>query len=145
VEACQPESYNMQYHALELIEALDADEVSMLADTFTAGQLYPRDAHVLFVMTARFYRNHWKYRKNPRTYGVILMDAAHLSQTLYLVAAELGLGAFVTAAINSLDIEARLCLDGYAESAIAICGAGVPAKTGCDPEFLPYIPRETLV
>jgi nitroreductase len=96
-------------------------------------------------MTARFFRNHWKYRKNPKTYGVILMDAAHLSQSLYLVAADLGLGAFVTAAINSVNIESRLGLDGCRESPIAICGAGIPADDRFDPEFHPYTPRATIL
>jgi nitroreductase len=130
---------------LELIEELSQGEGADLANEFTAGQLYPRRASVLFIMTARFFRNHWKYRKNPKTYGVILMDAAHLSQSLYLVAADLGLGAFVTAAINSVNIESRLGLDGCRESPIAICGAGIPADDRFDPEFHPYTPRATIL
>ena len=46
------------------------------------------DAAVSFVMTARFSRNHWKYRRHQKAYAGILMDAAHLSQTLYLVSGE---------------------------------------------------------
>jgi putative peptide maturation dehydrogenase len=136
--------YNLQNHSLELIESLSDDLASELANQFTAGQVYPKDAHALLIMTARFYRNHWKYRKNSRTYGVILMDAGHLSQTLYLVATDLGLGAFVTAAINGIDIEARLGIDGYRESAIAICGVGIPGNVDFKPEFRPYVPRATL-
>jgi nitroreductase len=74
-----------------------------------------------------------------------MMDAAHLSQTLYLVATELGLGAFVTAAINNADIEERLGIDGYREGVLAVCGFGRPAaeRSPFDPEFLPFVPRET--
>ena len=71
------------------------------------------------------------------------MDAAHLSQTLYLVATELGLGAFVTAAVNNGDIDDRLGIDGYREGALAICGFGRPAAelSPIDPEFVPFVPR----
>ena len=37
---------------------------------------------------------------------------------LYLVATELRLGAFVTAAINNADIEKRLGMDGYREGVL---------------------------
>jgi nitroreductase len=65
-----------------------------------------------------------------------------LSQTLYLVCTELGLGAFVTAAINGGNIEERLGLDGYREGAILVCGCGPPgpAAAGLEPEFAPYVP-----
>ncbi len=70
------------------------------------------------------------------------MDAAHLSQTFYLVCGELGLGAFITAAINSSNIEEKLGLDGFIEGALAICGCGTPAEQDLvDPEFRPYSPR----
>jgi nitroreductase len=88
------------------------------------------------VLVSRFARSFWKYRKHERAYGVLLMDAAHLSQTFYLVAAELGLGAFVTAAINGADAEERLGLDGFSEGALALLGCGRPGeRSELDPEF----------
>jgi nitroreductase len=73
------------------------------------------------------------------------MDAAHLSQTLYLVAAELGLGAFVTAAINAANIDERLGIDGCSEGALAVSGCGRRAaeRSPLEPAFAPYVPRET--
>ena len=73
------------------------------------------------------------------------MDAAHLSQTLYLVAAERGLGSFITAAVNNADIDVALDLDGVHEGAIAVCGFGKPADqpSPFDPAFVPFVPRET--
>jgi hypothetical protein len=56
------------------------------------------------------------------------MDAAHLSQTLYLVCADVGLGAFVTLAINSRDIEQGLGVDGVREGVIAMAGCGLRAE-----------------
>jgi putative peptide maturation dehydrogenase len=137
--------YSVEDHSLELMEGLDAAEARELANEFTSGQSYPRTAGALVVMTARFYRNFWKYRRHDKAYSVLLMDAAHLSQTLYLVCAELGLGAFVTAAINNVNIERRFGFDAYVEAPILISGFGVPAADdlGWEPEFQPYRPRET--
>jgi putative peptide maturation dehydrogenase len=136
--------YNVQRHQLEAIEFLTRSEAEELANEFTSGQSYPRHAHALFIMTARYFRNFWKYRKHQKAYTVINMDAAHLSQTFYLVCAELGLGAFVTAAINGFNIEERLGLDGFIEGATAICGCGVRRDdVGLDPVFSPYVPGQT--
>src|SRR5262249_6768642 len=103
--------YDVECHSLELIRGLSREDGSALANRFTANQSYPRWAQAIFVMTARFARNYWKYRRHEKTYSVLLMDAAHLSQTFYLVCTELGLGSFVTAAINGGDIEESFSLD----------------------------------
>lgn len=138
--------YNTKDHSLELLVSLNQDEASELANEFTAGQQFPRSSHVLFIMTARFYRNFWKYRQHQKAYSVIFMDAAHLSQTFYLVCTELGLGAFITAAINSINIEQKLGLDGITEGAVAICGCGEALESlSLDPDFFPYVPRETQI
>jgi putative peptide maturation dehydrogenase len=145
VEGLQPGLYRYltESHALELIEAVGSPgEAHRLGTTFMCGQTYFGSAHVLVVMAARFERNHWKYNAHDKAYPAMLMDAAHLSQTLYLVAAEMGLGAFVTAAINGVDIDERLGLDGYREGSLAICGFGHPAAepSPFDPTFVPYVP-----
>src|SRR6266516_3523264 len=119
--------YRVEAHTLELLAPLRAGEARDWAVEFAAGQSYARSAPVVFALTARFYRNFWKYRHHQKAYSVLLMDAAHLSQTLYLVCTELGLGAFVSAAINNRNIEERLGLDGLEEGAIALCGCGARA------------------
>jgi putative peptide maturation dehydrogenase len=135
--------YLTKEHGLELLEALASrGDAYRLATSFMCGQTYFGSAHVLVVLAARFERNHWKYSAHDKAYPAILMDAAHLSQTLYLVAAELGLGAFVTAAVNAVDVDERLGLDGYREGSLAICGLGTPAAEASpfDPTFEPYDP-----
>jgi putative peptide maturation dehydrogenase len=138
--------YDARAHALELIAPLGQDEARATAAEFVCGQTYFADAHVLFALAARFDRAFWKYRNHPKAFGALLMDAAHLSQTLYLVATELGLGAFVTAAINNVDIEEKLGLDGYQEGVLAVSGCGYPAAetSPFDPEFVSLSPREPL-
>jgi putative peptide maturation dehydrogenase len=137
--------YNAAEHALELLAPLGVDEARAAANAFVCGQTYFGDAHVLIVLAARFDRAFWKYRNHRKALTGLMMDAAHLSQTLYLVATELGLGAFITAAINNVDIEERLGIDGYRHGVLAVCGFGRPAaeRSPFDPEFLPFVPRET--
>ena len=86
---------------------------------------------VLLVVAARFGRSFWKYRNHPKIYRAILLEAGHASQNLYLAATELGLGAFVTAAINEVDIEQAFDLDPIEEGVLAVCGFGarLPHKT----------------
>ena len=137
--------YNAAEHALELLVPLGVDKARAVATAFVCGQTYFGDAHVLLVLAARFDRAFWKYRNHRKALTALVMDAAHLSQTLYLVATELGLGAFITTAINNADIEERLGIDGYREGVLAVCGFGRPAAqpSPFDPEFLPFMPRET--
>jgi putative peptide maturation dehydrogenase len=130
--------YNVRDHALERLERVEDPRTA--ATKLMCGQAFFGDAHACFILTARFYRNHWKYRRHPKAYAGVLMDAAHLSQTLYLVSADLGLGAFVTLAVNARDIERRLGLDGAAEGVVAMVGCGVRAA-GESPLELRYAPE----
>ena len=124
------------------MERLSRPEAEELAEQFTCGQGYFRHASLLVVLAARFGRSFWKYRGHEKAYAVTLMDAGHLSQTFYLVCAELGLGAFVTAAINNVDIDERLGLDGFAEGSLAISGCGplVEESSYLEPHFEPHRP-----
>jgi len=144
VEGVQPglHHYHCGDHALELVEPLSEGDARNIAVAFTCGQVYFRDASVLIVLAARFERSFWKYRRHEKAYAVTLMDAGHLSQTFYLVCAELGLGAFVTGAINNVDVDERLGLDGFAEGSLAIVGCGplVEESSYLQPSFTPYRP-----
>jgi putative peptide maturation dehydrogenase len=131
--------YDAAGHVLELVEPLEREDAKTLAAQFVCGQTYFASAHVLLLLVARFDRSYWKYRDHPKAYASILLDAGHLSQTLYLVATERNLGAFVTTVVNNGDIDARLGLDGVDEGTVAVCGLGVPgAQTPFDPEFRPF-------
>jgi len=127
--------YDPRAHALELLGAVSREE----ATSFVCGQTYFSSAHVLIALSARFERAFWKYREHPRGLAAVFMDAAHLSQTLYLVCTEMGLGPFVTAAVNNADLDERLGLDGIGEGVIAVCGFGRPSgdPSPFDPVFEP--------
>jgi putative peptide maturation dehydrogenase len=131
--------YSVERHELELLEPISASAVAALIVEFTAGQPHYARAQVLFLMAARFARNHWKYPAHAKAFRTLLMDAAHLSQTLYLVCADLGLGAFVTGAINDADIDRRLGLEAFGESVLLACGCGRPAPSEREPRFESYV------
>jgi putative peptide maturation dehydrogenase len=129
--------YHAGTHALEPIATIEPETLRVLALQSVAGQAFFADAHVLLILAARFRRTFWKYRNHPKAYRAIVLEAGHVSQNLYLAAAELGLGAFVTAAINEIDIERALSLDALVESPIAVCGFGVRGSERRIAEFDP--------
>lgn len=130
--------YHVGDHALEPLKSMTTEAARKLARLYTAGQNYFSTAHVLLVYTARYNRSFWKYRRHRKAYKVIQIDAGHLSQTLYLLCTEMGLGAFFTAACNDSDIETQLGLDGITEGVVALGGFGIP-DTGDDALAFPAI------
>ena len=116
--------YRATEHALQPMVELDAVAAKTLAERFVAMQHYFVPAPVLVVLVSRFARNFWKYRQHAKSYRAVTLDAGHLSQVLYLAATELGLAAFITAAINEADIEQALGLDPMQEGVLAVCGFG---------------------
>lgn len=89
-----------------------------------AGQQWFADAHAMAIMAPRYVRNFWKYRQHAKAYRAVLLEAGHLSQTLYLSATEAGLAAYVTCAINESCLDEALGLDPMNEGVLAVCGFG---------------------
>ncbi|HYG07577.1 MAG TPA: putative peptide maturation dehydrogenase [Stenotrophomonas sp.] len=115
--------YRADAHALEALPAPDG-ELADFVMTAVAQQHWFRDAHVLIVLAPRFDRTFWKYRRHAKSYRVVVLEAGHISQTLYLSATDLGLGAFITGAINEQHLERAFNLDPTSQGALAICGFG---------------------
>ncbi|MCI1711365.1 MAG: putative peptide maturation dehydrogenase [Chiayiivirga sp.] len=141
VEGIEPGLYHYHAvdHALQPLPCAAPDEESLraLARRCVAGQHWFGDAHVLVMLVPRFARSFWKYRNHAKAYRALILDVGHLSQTLYLGATELGLGAFVTAAINEVEIEQAFGLDPQAESPLAVCGFGSRGAEKATVEFDP--------
>jgi SagB-type dehydrogenase family enzyme len=116
--------YDGRGHALELISSRATPRV---ARDYCANQPYVADAAALFIMTAVFARNMWKYQ-HARAYRVVLLDAGHLGQTFCLTATHMGLAPFSTAALKDTLIERDLGIDGISESVLYVTGIGMPAK-----------------
>jgi putative peptide maturation dehydrogenase len=127
--------YETATHALAQLELLPMNNARELAVQFTAGQAYFAKAHALIIHVARFERSFAKYSRHKKAYGAVLMDSAHLSQSLYLTATAIGLGAFYTAAINDGDIGSRLRLRQLREAPVGINGIGLPGELSEDLHF----------
>ncbi|GAB2499907.1 putative peptide maturation dehydrogenase [Pseudoxanthomonas sangjuensis] len=110
-------------------DAQGMDALEYLSWIAVGGQQWFADAPVLCVLAPRFVRNYWKYRNHPKAYRVCILDIGHLSQTFLLSATELGLGSYVTAAINEADLERAFGLTHWIDGPLAICGLGPRAST----------------
>jgi putative peptide maturation dehydrogenase len=121
--------YHPIEHELRPIRTMAREEAAKLALQMVAEQDWLASAPMQVVLVARVERSFWKYRNHHKAYRALSLDAGHLSQTFYLLAAEAGLPAFITAAINDGDIERMLGLDHLRHAVIAVCGCG-PAAGG---------------
>ncbi|MCC4602217.1 putative peptide maturation dehydrogenase [Xanthomonas melonis] len=140
VEKIEPGFYHYHPidHALEPINTdLSLESLRDAAQQMVAGQHWFAGAQVLTILAPRYGRSFWKYKNHAKAYRALILDAGHLSQTLYLSATELGLGAFVTAAINEVNIEETLGLDALDEGPLAICGFGIRSDSMEIAEFDP--------
>ena len=129
--------YHPVAHALEPLRELDAETAASLARRFVASQAYYAGAPLQIALVARFERNFWKYRNHAKAYRAVILDAGHLSQAMYLAATEMNLGAFITAAINEVEIEQAFGLEPMTEGPLAVCGFGVRAPERVTVEFDP--------
>lgn len=117
--------YHPVKHTLTPLKSLTAGQAGALALQAVADQDWFADAPVMVVLAARVERNFWKYRNHTKAYRALMLDAGHLSQTWYLLAGEAGMPAFITAAINEVDLEQAFGLDPLRDAVIAVCGCGV--------------------
>jgi SagB-type dehydrogenase family enzyme len=118
--------YAVRDHALERLSGLPG--VEAISKAFP-GQPWIAGAPAIFVMTAVIARSMWKYRFG-RTYRVLLMDAGHVGQTFYLVAAAIGLGPVTTGAFHDTSLERLLHVDGVTEPALYVAVLGRPSDGG---------------
>lgn len=131
--------YQPLAHALQPMRSLAAADARELAQTAVAGQMWFVEAPVMVFLLARFQRNFWKYRSHAKALRAIHLDAGHISQMVYLAATELGLGAFITAAINELDICAALGVHDLELGPVAVLGFGDADPAGSTIELRPSL------
>lgn len=116
--------YNSVKHQLESIES---DQDFNIGKALS-GQFFAEDIPFGIFLTCQFDRLWWKY-PHSRAYRVALLDAGHISQTVQLVSTSLGLGTWVSAAIDESCLEPFLG-DINRLAPLLFVGAGV--STGKD-------------
>ncbi|MDE2490360.1 MAG: SagB family peptide dehydrogenase [Elusimicrobia bacterium] len=112
--------YNVRDHALELLKR---GSFSRLVRRIGNGQEWLRGFSAAFLMTAVWSRTMFKYRHEYVSRSVFC-DVGHLSQSLYLSANALGLGACTTYALDHSRAESFLGVDGIDESFVALSVVG---------------------
>jgi len=83
-------------------------------------------AAVTFVWTAIPYRMEWRY--GLAAHRVILLDAGHVCQNLYLACEAIGAGTCAAAAYDQEKIDGLLGLDGKDEFVIYLAPVGKPRE-----------------
>lgn len=108
------------YHYLPLTDQIEylgtGEDISDMIVTASGGQKWTAKASVLFILSAVPYRTEWRY--GVYSHPLIMMDAGHVSQNMYLAAASLGLGCCTLARIGIGEIGDMFGLDGEEETAI---------------------------
>jgi SagB-type dehydrogenase family enzyme len=89
------------------------------------SQEWVADSACLVFFTCVLARSAWKYT-TPRTYRTLHQDVGHLSQTVYLLAAALGLGVTFTAAVQDEKLEDLLGIDSAYELVMGCSVIGMP-------------------
>jgi SagB-type dehydrogenase family enzyme len=115
--------YSVRQHGLERLS--DEDPRKFIVDA-CGGQPWVEGAAAVFLTTSVVRRVAWKY-ESPRAFRAICQDVGHLSQTFYLVATWLGLGAFVTGALRDEVFEEKIGLDYLQEPVLLLNGVGMAA------------------
>jgi SagB-type dehydrogenase family enzyme len=128
VDGLTPAAYRYDggEHALERVgPAPDPDATVALC----ADQWWVAEAQVLLFLTSYLPRHRWKYRSD-RGYRILLLDAGHVSQTVYLLATALGLSMTFTAATRDELVEEALGIDPAVELVVGCAVIGTAPGPG---------------
>jgi len=87
------------------------------------GQQFVGDSAAVFVWSCIPYRGEWRY--TVLAHKVMLLDAGHVCQNLYLACEAMGCGACAIGAYDQQAIDALLRLDGEDEFVIYLAPVGV--------------------
>ena len=104
-----------------LLERLDGI-VGQRIKRVTFNQGWMADAAVVFLWAAIPYRMEWRY--GLAAHRVILLDAGHVCQNLYLACESVGAGACAVAAYDQEQMDRLLGLDGEGEFVIYTAAVG---------------------
>ncbi len=115
--------YAVREHALERIaEGNKRREIAVAC----LDQEHAATAGVVFVLTAIFQRERWKYQ--GRAYRYILQETGHIGENIYLAATALGLGCCAIGAFYDDALNRMLGVDGVEEAALYVLTVGVPVS-----------------
>ncbi|MBP0970148.1 MAG: SagB/ThcOx family dehydrogenase [Oscillospiraceae bacterium] len=114
VEGLEPGLYHYlpMDHQIEFLSAPD-DLEGFVSDSLS-GQTWTAKANVIFYYSAVFYRAEWRY--GITTHRVLLIDAGHITENMYLAATSIGLGGCAVGSVEGDLCNSAFRLDGQEEA-----------------------------
>ena len=101
---------------------LDEDRRTVREIHIACYEQYVAESAVTFIWTAIPYRTEWRYAS--RAQRVILLDAGHVCQNLYLACEAIGAGTCAVGAYDQARLDAILDVDGVEEMAVYVAPVG---------------------
>lgn len=132
-------------HQVELLsEETDEESFDSFISDSLEGQSWGAKASVVFYYSCVFYRAEWRY--GVWAHPIILIDAGHITENLYLAAESIGLGGCAVGAVAPDLINRRLGLDGKEESAFYAMPVGTVTTDDSEKEqqFYAFVKEEGL-
>lgn len=113
--------YRPSNHELVLLNTAESASKAKLARA-VFGQKFVADSAVTFVWTTVPYRMEWRYLQ--AAYRVILLDAGHVCQNLYLACEAIGAGTCAIAAYDQEAMDELLQVDGSEQFTLYLAPVG---------------------
>jgi SagB-type dehydrogenase family enzyme len=101
---------------------LDEDRSTVREIHIACYEQYVAESAVTFIWTAIPDRTEWRYAS--RAHRVILLDAGHVCQNLYLACEAIGAGTCAVGAYDQARLDAILDVDGVEEMAVYVAPVG---------------------
>jgi len=122
VETLEPGIYRYLPFEHKLIFLHEDPELDKKAVEAVLGQAFAKSSAAVFVWSSIPYRTEWRY--DMASCKLILLDAGHICQNLYLACESIKAGACAIAAYDQDKIDELLKLDGDNEMVIYLAPAG---------------------
>lgn len=115
VDGLEPGLYHYlpMHHQIEYLG--DVEDLDAWIKESLCGQAWAATANVVFYYSAVFYRAEWRY--GISTHRVLLIDAGHITENMYLAATSIGLGGCAIGALDGKRVDEAFGLDGVEEAA----------------------------
>ena len=129
-------------HSLERIASVD-DLEGFIADSLD-GQTWGSKAAVVFYYSVVNYRAEWRY--GIHAHRIILIDAGHITENLYLASTSIGLGGCAIGAVDGRLCDTVFGLDGEEEFIIYAHTVGKtdPADKDKEQDFYAFVKEQNL-
>jgi SagB-type dehydrogenase family enzyme len=114
----------------QLAVELEDDQLAAKVVPATHGQSFVGQSAAVFVWTAIPYRMEWRY--DIAAHKVILLDAGHVCQNLYLACQAIGAGTCAIAAYHQELMDRLVGVDGVDEFVIYLAPVGKISPGGLD-------------